>query len=188
MYRRIKRMIDFVFAFILLHATFSFLLLLTLFLFIVYRSNPFFCQKRIGKNEKIFTLLKFKTMQNEQVLGQIGVFLRRTNLDELPQLIHIVLGQMSFVGPRPLLPEYLMLFSPEQKKRHSVLPGLTGLVQVSGGNALSWQKRFELDLEYIEKKSFKLDFIILIKTFLLFFKPSEEPLFSEKFGSNDDNS
>ena len=135
-----------------------------------------FKQERPGLNETIFTLYKFRTMTNKknekgellpdsERLTKFGKFLRSTSLDELPSLVNIIKGDLSIVGPRPLLVEYLKLYSEEQKKRHLVRPGLTGLAQVNGRNAINWDGKFELDLKYLNKISFKLDLIIIIKTF-----------------------
>ena len=138
--------------------------------------SPFFFQQRPGFKGKPFKFIKFKTMNDKRnAMGDllsdaermttIGRVIRRTSLDELPQLFNVLLGQMSFVGPRPLLMEYLPLYSEQQNKRHNVMPGITGWAQVNGRNAISWEKKFQLDLWYVENQSFFLDFIILYKTF-----------------------
>jgi len=135
----------------------------------------FFLQDRPGKNEQVFRLVKFRTMTNatdddgelltdEFRLTRVGKFLRQTSLDELPSLINVVRGELSFVGPRPLLVKYLPLYSPAQSQRHDVTPGVTGWAQVNGRNALSWTEKFKLDLWYIENQSFWLDFQILLRT------------------------
>lgn len=131
-----------------------------------------FKQKRPGLNDKIFSIYKFRTMTNkhhlsdgERIIG-IGRFIRSTSLDELPQLFNVLKGEMSFVGPRPLLVEYLELYSDEHKKRHDVKPGITGWAQVNGRNAISWEQKFEYDVWYVENKSFWLDMKILWMTFL----------------------
>ena len=142
-------------------------------LFITQGRPIFFAQERVGKDENIFSIFKFRTMlvsnntniSDSNRLTAIGKFLRSTSLDEIPQILNILKGDMSFVGPRPLLPEYLPLYSNQQRKRHSVLPGVTGWVQVNGRNSLTWDKKFELDLWYIENKSVWLDVYILILTF-----------------------
>lgn len=135
----------------------------------------FFTQPRPGKKGKIFKVIKFKTMTDERDqegnllpdndrITKVGKFVRSTSLDELPQLINVLKGDMSLIGPRPLLVEYLPLYSKEQAKRHDVRPGITGWAQVNGRNTISWQKKFELDTWYVENISFKLDCIILLKT------------------------
>ena len=152
---------------------------LYLILFILVRvklgSPVFFKQQRPGKNEKIFTLYKFRTMTDardengnplpdEVRLTAFGKMLRSTSLDELPELFNILKGDMSLIGPRPLLVKYLPLYNEEQKHRHDVRPGLTGLAQVNGRNAISWEKKFEYDVEYVRNLSFLLDCRILLQT------------------------
>lgn len=143
--------------------------------------NPFFTQQRPGKNEKIFKLVKFRTMDNRKDadgnllpdtvrLNKYGRFLRATSLDELPELFNIIKGDMSIVGPRPLLVKYLPRYNAEQHRRHNVRPGLTGLAQVNGRNNQSWNERFELDLKYVKNISFILDFKIVIRTILIVLK------------------
>lgn len=143
----------------------------------------FFTQQRPGYKEKIFTIYKFRTMNNKkdkngellpdhERLGKFGKFIRTLSIDELPQLFNVLKGEMSFVGPRPLLVEYLPLYNQEQKKRHNVKPGITGWAQVNGRNAISWQERFEYDIWYVENQSFWLDMKILWMTFLKVFKRS----------------
>lgn len=139
------------------------------------RGNPIFKQKRPGLNCKPFMLMKFRTMTNEtdpsghllpdhQRMTKVGKVIRKTSLDELPQLVNIILGDMGFIGPRPLLMEYLPLYTKEQLKRHNVLPGITGWAQVNGRNSLTWSEKFELDLYYVENQSLLLDIKIIIKT------------------------
>src|SRR5690554_1030657 len=157
------------------------LVLLPIFLFVMIglaianNGKPFFFQKRPGKNEKIFSIIKFKTMNDKkdaegnllsdaERLTPIGAFVRKTSLDEIPQLINVLKGDMSLIGPRPLRVHYLPLYSEEQKKRHSVRPGITGWAQVNGRNAISWTKKFEYDIWYVEKISFLLDIKILFMT------------------------
>ena len=141
------------------------------------KGNPFFTQQRPGKNEKIFKLIKFRTMTcekdengnllpDEQRLTKYGKFLRSTSLDELPELINIFIGNMSIVGPRPLLVQYLPLYNEEQRQRHNVRPGLTGYAQVNGRNAISWEDKFKLDVEYVHKISLWKDIGIIISTAL----------------------
>ncbi|ARN70870.1 lipid carrier--UDP-N-acetylgalactosaminyltransferase [Nonlabens tegetincola] len=137
--------------------------------------SPFFIQTRPGKNGNYFNIIKFKTMndktdENGELypdnirLTTIGKIVRKTSLDELPQLLNVIKGDMSFVGPRPLLPEYLPLYSKEQARRHEVKPGITGWAQVNGRNAISWQEKFKLDVWYVDHQSFILDLKILFKT------------------------
>ena len=140
--------------------------------------SPIFRQERVGRNMKSFSLFKFRTMRPSTSIGDLhsssrvtplGRILRSLSLDELPQLFNIFKGDMSFVGPRPLLPEYIPLYSPHQFQRHSVRPGLTGLSQISGRNLLSWRKRFEIDVLYVHQVNFFVDLIILLKTFSVVF-------------------
>ena len=143
--------------------------------------SPFFLQKRPGKKERIFTIIKFKTMNDKknnngnllpdsERLTIVGKFVRSNSLDELPQLLNVLMGDMSFVGPRPLLPEYLPLYNEVQKQRHRVKPGITGWAQVNGRNAISWEQKFEFDVWYVEHQSFWLDVKILFKTVEKVFK------------------
>ena len=145
------------------------------------KGNPFFTQLRPGKNEKIFKLIKFRTMTcekdeqgnllpDEKRLTKYGKILRSTSLDELPELFNIFIGDMSIVGPRPLLVQYLPLYNEEQKHRHDVRPGLTGYAQVNGRNAISWEERFKLDVEYTQKIALWMDIGIIFKTVLAVFK------------------
>ena len=140
-------------------------------------ADALFFQERPGKDGKIFKVVKFKTMTDERDLNgnllpdedrltKVGQFVRSTSLDELPQLLNILKGDMSFIGPRPLLPEYLPLYSPEQARRHNVRPGLSGWAQVNGRNSISWKQRFEYDVWYVDNISFKLD----LKIFFLSIK------------------
>ena len=139
------------------------------------KGNPFFAQKRPGKNEKIFKLIKFRTMSNakdksgkllpdNQRLNKYGKFLRKTSLDELPELINILIGNMSIVGPRPLLVEYLPYYNDDEKKRHNVRPGLTGWAQVNGRNSVDWLSRFKLDVFYVQNVSLLMDLKIILLT------------------------
>ena len=157
------------------------LLVLTVLGAIKMGGNPIFAQERPGKKEKIFRLIKFRTMTNKrgpdgellpdsERLTGYGRFLRATSLDELPELFNIFVGQMSIVGPRPLLAQYLPLYNEEQKKRHSVRPGLTGLAQVSGRNAITWEQKFEKDLDYVCRRSLWLDIKILWMTVVKVFR------------------
>lgn len=146
-------------------------------LFIAHKENPFFLQLRPGKDEKLFRIIKFKTMTNERDeqgnllpdadrLTSVGRFIRRTSLDEIPQLINVLKGDMSLIGPRPLLPAYLELFNDFEKQRHQVKPGITGWAAVNGRNAISWKKKFEYDVWYVRNISFWLDLKIIKKTIL----------------------
>lgn len=170
-----KRVIDFCLSLIGLIVLSPILIILIILGTIFMRGNPFFTQARPGKDEKIFKLIKFRTMDNrkdsdgnllpdEVRLNKYGRFLRSTSLDELPELINILKGDMAIVGPRPLLIQYLPLYSSEQKRRHSVRPGLTGWAQVNGRNGISWTKKFELDVEYVQNISFSMDLKIIIMT------------------------
>jgi lipopolysaccharide/colanic/teichoic acid biosynthesis glycosyltransferase len=156
------------------------LALLTLLLAITNWGTPFFVQARPGKNARIFHLIKFKTMNDktdesgnlladQYRLTTIGRFIRKTSLDEIPQLINVLKGDMSLVGPRPLLVEYLPLYSKEQAKRHDVKPGITGWAQVNGRNAISWEEKFQLDVWYVVNQSFLLDLKILWMTLIKVF-------------------
>ncbi|MBN4057987.1 sugar transferase [Olleya sp. AH-315-K02] len=152
--------------------------IITLIILLMFANNgkPFFFQKRPGKNTKIFTIIKFKTMKDpknneselinqEQRITKIGAFVRKTSLDELLQLVNILKGDMSLIGPRPLLIEYLPLYNKEQARRHMVRPGITGWAQVNGRTALSWEERFTHDVWYVDHLSFYNDLRILLKTF-----------------------
>lgn len=154
---------------------------ITLGLYFANNGKPFFFQLRPGKNEKLFKIVKFKTMNDKkdskgkllsdgERLTKIGSFVRKTSLDEIPQLINVLKGDMSLIGPRPLLPEYLPLYCEEQKKRHHVKPGITGWAQVNGRNAISWNKKFELDVWYVNHISLLLDIKILLLTVKKVFK------------------
>ena len=180
----IKPAIDFLFALIILCLIWPALILLAVILSIQNLGTPFFKQIRPGKNGKLFTIYKFKTMRDtrddqgnllpdNQRLTAIGKIVRKLSLDELPQLLNILKGEMSFVGPRPLLPEYLPLYNQEQQKRHWVKPGITGWAQVNGRNAISWQQKFEYDKWYVEHQSFKLDIKILFMTINKIFHTQE---------------
>ena len=176
MYKKFfKPLIDFVAAFIGLLLLSPIFIIVWFGLLFANNGKPFFFQQRPGKNEQIFSIIKFKTMNDKKDkqgnllpdakrLTPIGKFVRKTSLDEIPQLINVLKGDMSLVGPRPLLPEYIPLYTIEQKKRHQVSPGITGWAQVNGRNAISWAKKFEYDVWYVENISFLLDIRILFKT------------------------
>ena len=175
MYRAIKQFLDQLFALLLLLGLSPLFMGVLLLLSVQNKGRPFFRQVRPGKNAQLFTIYKFKTMRDSrdenggllpdfERITPIGNIIRKLSLDELPQLINVLKGEMSFVGPRPLLPEYLPLYSKEQDKRHDVKPGITGWAQVNGRNALSWKEKFALDVYYVEHQSIFLDLKILIKT------------------------
>ena len=170
-----KLIIDFFIAFTALAVLSPILLIVVILLVLANKGNPFFFQNRPGKDEQIFKIVKFRTMTNEgdengillpdaDRLTGIGKFVRKTSIDEIPQLFNVLMGDMSLIGPRPLLPEYLPIFNERQKKRHAVRPGITGWAQVNGRNAISWNKKFEYDVWYVENLSFTLDMKILFKT------------------------
>ncbi len=176
-----KSIIDFFVSFVILVITAPILIIVTLFLLFANQGKPFFYQLRPGKNNKIFKIIKFKTMNDKKAtdgkllsdaerLTKIGNFVRKTSLDELPQLINVLKGEMSLIGPRPLLPEYLPLYNETQKKRHEVRPGITGWAQVNGRNAISWSQKFEFDVWYVNHVSFLLDCKILFLTINKVFK------------------
>lgn len=172
-----KIIIDRLFALFLLLLLSPLFLLIYSLLYVALGGNPIFTQLRPGKYEVIFRLIKFRTMTNErdqngdllpdkERLTPIGKLVRSSSLDELPQLMNVLKGEMSFVGPRPLLIEYLSLYNDEQKRRHDIKPGITGWAQVNGRNAISWEKKFELDVWYVDHQSFSLDIRILWMTLL----------------------
>jgi lipopolysaccharide/colanic/teichoic acid biosynthesis glycosyltransferase len=182
LYRKLfKRLLDVCVAVVLLAITLPLLFFTTILLAVANRGKPFFVQPRPGKDEKIFLLLKFRTMNDrkdasgrllpdEKRLTRVGRFIRKTSLDELPQLINVLKGEMSLVGPRPLLVEYLPLYTPQQRRRHLVRPGITGWAQVNGRNAISWEQKFELDTWYVDHMSLSLDGKILWLTMVKVFK------------------
>lgn len=182
MYRSfLKHIIDFFLALIVLIITSPLILCIILLLSFANKGKPFFIQKRPGKNGKIFNIIKFKTMTDEKDvhgnllpddvrLTGIGKFVRKTSLDELPQLINVLKGDMSIIGPRPLLPSYLDLYNEFQRKRNDVKPGITGWAQVNGRNAISWPVKFEHDVWYVENLSFLLDLKILLLTIIKVFR------------------
>jgi undecaprenyl phosphate N,N'-diacetylbacillosamine 1-phosphate transferase len=178
MYRHfIKPSCDFFIALFLLIILSPIILLTAIFLFLANNGKVFFFQQRPGLNSKPFKIVKFKTMRdafdNDGIplpdhvrLTKVGSIVRSASLDELLQLINVLKGDMSLVGPRPLLMQYLPRYSPEQAKRHNVKPGITGWAQVNGRNAICWEQKFRLDVEYVNKQSFALDLKILWMTFL----------------------
>lgn len=171
----LKRVFDFLAALLGLVILIPIFFIVTISLCIANSGKPFFFQLRPGKNEKLFSIIKFKTMNDkkdaegnllsdEHRLTKIGSFVRKTSLDEIPQLLNVLKGDMSFVGPRPLLPEYLPLYNERQSRRHDVKPGITGWAQVNGRNMISWDKKFEYDLWYVDNISFLLDLRIFFLT------------------------
>lgn len=170
-----KRFLDVVFSFLGLLLLSPVFLLVTIGLFFANNGKPFFVQKRPGKDERLFNIIKFKTMNDKkgadgkllsdaERLTAIGKLVRKTSLDEVPQLINVLKGDMSLIGPRPLLADYLPLYNDGQKKRHQVRPGITGWAQVNGRNAISWKQKFEYDVWYVTNISLKLDIVIFFKT------------------------
>lgn len=176
-----KRVIDFVLS-LLAIIIFSPILLILIILGVVFMGgNPFFTQERPGKDEKIFRLIKFRTMDNRKDkdgkllpddirLNKYGRFLRSTSLDELPELLNILKGDMSIIGPRPLMVRYLSYYTDEERKRHSVRPGLSGYAQVHGRNYVDWAERMKMDVYYADHVSFKMDLKILFETILIVIK------------------
>lgn len=174
-YPVIKRLFDFLSALIGLMIISPLLITLIIILSINNNGKPFFYQQRTGKYGKIFTIIKLKTMNDKtdtngnllpalERVTKVGNFCRKYSLDELPQLFNIIKGDMSLIGPRPLLPQYLQHYNERQNRRHEVLPGITGWAQVNGRNAISWEQKFEYDVYYVDNLSFALDFKIFLKT------------------------
>ncbi|KGN76155.1 sugar transferase [Porphyromonas gulae] len=198
---RPKRILDICFSLIMILVFSPIMLLVGIGLYIANKgTGAFFIQERPGKDGKIFKLYKFKSMTDEKDSGgnllpdsirltKIGKFIRKTSLDELPQLWNVLRGDMSFIGPRPLLVKYLPLYSKEQARRHEVRPGITGWAQVNGRNAISWDKKFELDIWYVEHIGFFLDVRILILTIMRVLQQrgisSERNTTTEEFTGND---
>lgn len=197
----VKRFFDFTVALLGLMILSPIFILVTIGLYLANNGKPFFLQARPGLNEKIFKIIKFKTMNDNidsngrllsdaERLTSIGSFIRKTSLDELPQLINVLKGDMSLIGPRPLLPQYLSLYNDTQKRRHNVRPGITGWAQVNGRNAISWTKKFELDVWYVDNLSFVTDLKVFFKTFNKIFKSEgisqKGQVTVEYFKGNDD--
>ncbi|MCP1384348.1 sugar transferase [Runella salmonicolor] len=197
--RFLKPVIDKISAFCILLLTLPITLVVTALLYFYNQGKPFFFQLRPGQNGKIFKIIKFKTMNDRRAangellpdsarLTPVGRFVRQTSLDELPQLINVLKGDMSLVGPRPLLPEYLSLYSQRQQRRHEVKPGITGWAQINGRNTISWSQKFEYDIWYAEHISLGLDIKILWLTLIKVFKregiSSETSVTMEKFKGN----
>ena len=176
-----KRLFDFFIALVGLICLSPIFIFVMIGLYFANQGKPFFFQARPGLNEKIFKIIKFKTMNDKKDangnllpdadrLTPIGAFVRKTSLDEIPQLINVLKGDMAIIGPRPLLPQYLPLYNQTQKRRHEVLPGITGWAQVNGRNAISWTKKFELDVWYVDHISFGTDVKVFFTTFKKVFK------------------
>jgi lipopolysaccharide/colanic/teichoic acid biosynthesis glycosyltransferase len=195
----IKSITDFCISLLVLIVASPILILITLLLFFSNKGKPFFFQLRPGKNDKIFKIIKFKTMNDKKEsegnllsdakrLTKVGAFVRKTSLDEIPQLINVIKGDMSLIGPRPLLPEYLPLYNESQNRRHEVKPGITGWAQVNGRNLISWQQKFDCDIWYVENISFLLDCKIVFLTIKKVFKregiSAENSVSAEAFKGN----
>lgn len=172
-----KRFLDLIISFLGLIIISPIFLIVLMGLIIANSGKPFFFQSRPGKNGKIFKIVKFKTMNDKrdqkgellpdsERLTSIGSFVRKTSLDEIPQLINVLKGDMSLIGPRPLLVQYLSLYNEHQSRRHEVKPGITGWAQVNGRNAISWKQKFDFDVWYVDHISFKLDLKILYMTIM----------------------
>ncbi len=194
-----KYFIDLFVSLVVLVVTFPILLIVTILLTVANQGKPFFFQLRPGKNEQLFKIIKFKTMNDKKDsdgtllpdtyrLTKIGQLVRKTSLDEIPQLLNVLKGDMSLIGPRPLLPEYLPLYNETQKRRHEVKPGITGWAQVNGRNAISWQQKFEYDVWYVGNVSFLLDCKIVFLTIKKVFKregiTAENSVSAEAFKGN----
>lgn len=176
MYRNlVKPFFDFIFSLLLIIILSPVFIVIIILLFLFNKRNVFFFQSRPGKNETVFRIVKFKTMTDDRDasgnllpdefrLTKMGRFVRKTSLDELPQLFNVLKGDMSFIGPRPLLVSYLELYNDEQKRRHDIKPGITGWAQVNGRNAITWQQKFIYDVFYVDHMSFLLDIKILLLT------------------------
>lgn len=180
-YKVIKRLLDLLFAFFMLVVTSPIIAIVTIALAVANSGMPFFVQPRPGKDERVFRLIKFKTMNdakdNEGKLlpddlriTTIGNFVRKYSLDELPQMVNVLLGHMSLIGPRPLLVDYLPLYDSVQRRRHEVRPGITGWAQVNGRNSISWKEKFEYDVWYVDHVSFSVDASIFARTIKKVFK------------------
>ena len=200
MYKNIfKPVLDLILSLVAFIILLPMFLILILFFAIANNGKPFFFQTRPGKNNRVFKIVKFKTMNDrkdsngnlladEYRLTSIGKFVRKTSLDEIPQLLNVIKGDMSLVGPRPLLIEYLSLYDEDQVRRHEVRPGITGWAQVNGRNAISWQEKFRLDVWYVDHISLLLDIKIICLTIVKVFKSegitSEKSVTIEKFEGN----
>lgn len=176
-----KPLLDFLLSLTALLVLSPVLLVLTVLLAVANGGQPFFFQTRPGKNGRLFRIVKFKTMNDKtdasgnllpdgERLTRVGQLIRKSSLDELPQLLNVLKGDMSLIGPRPLLVQYLPLYSLEQARRHEIRPGITGWAQVNGRNAISWEEKFRLDVEYVDQLSFAMDVKIVLKTIQKVFK------------------
>lgn len=182
MYRSfLKRLFDFLIATVAFGIALPIFIVIMVWLFFVNRGKPFFLQERPGKGERIFKVIKFKTMTDEKDengkllpdhlrMTTIGRFVRKTSLDEIPQLLNVIKGDMSLIGPRPLLVSYLPLYNEVQKRRHEIRPGITGWAQVNGRNAISWEQKFIYDVWYVDNYSFLLDVKIMLLTVFKVFR------------------
>ncbi len=178
-----KRILDFFISFLLFVCLLPLFVITSVLLTFNQKGSPFFIQSRPGLNGTLFNIYKFKTMfdyekednQKDDLhrITFLGKFLRKTSIDELPQLLNVLIGDMSLVGPRPLLPEYLPLYNSHQKLRHNVKPGITGWAQINGRNAISWNEKFELDIWYVKNQSLFLDLKIILLTVFKLFKYNE---------------
>lgn len=200
MYKQfLKRIFDFLAALIGLLLLSPIFIVVVVGLYFANQGKPFFFQARPGKGGNIFKIVKFKTMNDKkdnegnllsdaERLTSIGAFVRKTSLDEIPQLINVLKGDMSLIGPRPLLPQYLELYTVEQKRRHEVKPGITGWAQVNGRNAISWKRKFELDVYYVDHISLELDikifFLTIKKVFVREGISQEGQVTAEAFNGN----
>jgi len=196
----VKRILDLSLSIVTLVLLFPVLILVSILVYTRLGSPIFFTQDRVGKNGKIFKMMKFRSMVNskdksgellsdKKRMTHLGKILRSTSIDELPELINVIKGDMSLVGPRPLLVEYITRYSKRQFRRHEVLPGLTGWAQINGRNIISWEKKFELDVWYVENWSILLDIKIIFMTFSKVFKKSginqDENITMEEFTGNE---
>lgn len=191
----LKRLLDFIIVASVLLVIWPILLIIYICLSIANKgAGAIFYHERPGLHGKIFKVMKFKSMTdekdekgellpNEQRLTKVGAFIRKTSIDELPQLINVLKGEMSLIGPRPLMPRYLQLYSKEQARRHDVRPGITGWAQVNGRNAISWTKKFELDVWYVDHISFLLDLKIIYLTFISVIRRKDINSSEDKVGS-----
>lgn len=198
---KLKRLIDFGLALIFLIILSPLFLIVFISLYIANKGKVFFFQHRPGLNERVFNIIKFKTMNDNKDsygnllpdskrLTQVGAFVRKTSLDEIPQLINVLIGDMSLIGPRPLLVSYLSLYNDTQKRRHEVKPGITGWAQINGRNAISWQQKFDYDVWYVDNLSFLLDvkifFLTIKKVFVREGISADGHATIETFTGNDD--
>ena len=179
MYRVSKRLIDIFLSISLLIIFSPILFCIFILILLIDKQFPIFIQKRTGINKKIFNFYKFKTMKKNSIT-RLGFILRKSRLDELPQIINIIKNDMSFVGPRPLLVEYLSLYNKKQLQRFDVPQGITCISQINGGNKLSWKRKLNFDIIYVKKKSFIVDLLIIFKTLIILFKS----LFDKETGAN----